>query len=161
MNFKNLDDTGIFDDFLLQYGSHINLNVQLNGYSSNYKGNTGIFETLKNWNDPNYIYLDNTPYMNWVFAAFPLEIVRSVNCCKKCCFTKDEEFALIAHEIGHIDAVYRKLALSKIDEELYADAYAVNLGLAKDLKAALSKMISANVNPPFNGEMNMRIQRLP
>lgn len=160
MNFKNLDNTDIFDDFFQQYSSRINLSVQLNGYSSNYKGNTEIFRTLNDWGDPNYTYLDNTPYTNWCVEDHPLEIVRSVNCCKRCCFSKDEEFAIIAHEIGHIEITITSRSKGGLEEEIEADKFAVKLGLKNELINALQKMIGAEINPAKEDEMNKRICEL-
>ena len=56
-------------------------------------------------------------------------------------FNKEELFALLSHEIGHIVAGYNGKASSDNAEEVYADSCAHELGLGIPMIEAIKKMI--------------------
>lgn len=89
------------------------------------------------------------------------EIMRCEDVYNKCNFTREEEFAVLAHELGHIVAGKRgeKSEIS-LQEEMKADHMAVSLGLASHMRAAIQKMIDANLKPSNNVEMRQRIDAL-
>lgn len=150
MIFNNLDNTKIFDDFFQKYTSLIDLNMNVNTYSSSYaKG--GLSQAIKG------IAGDDSPFIcDWK----QFDIMRSIKCCKICNLTSEEEFALIAHEIGHLSATYNGLKLKHWDEELYADQLAVKLGLRNAISNALLKMKEANLDPGMNDQITIRINSL-
>lgn len=73
--------------------------------------------------------------------------------CQKANLTLQEQFALIAHEIGHFVSAYRNTGLRGQEEECYADNRATELGLGKDLASALQKCMTIlpvqNSTDPF------------
>ena len=69
----------------------------------------------------------------------------STLCCVDIFNDKNVQFALIAHEYGHIIANKSNLHIDKpytFHEEVFADSIAVALGLADHLQIALDKMES-------------------
>lgn len=64
----------------------------------------------------------------------------------------EEQYALLAHEVGHFAAHYSAASLSKMDEELFADQVAVSLGLGSFLRSALIKHKTTCLNDLSNNE---------
>lgn len=150
MNFINKDNTAIFDDFFQKYGDMIDLDMNVNTYSSSYKEG-GLSQAIKG------IAGDDSPFIcDWK----KFDIMRSIKCCGICNLKPEEEFALIAHEIGHLSATHKDLNLKNWDEELYADQLAVKLGLRDAISSALLKMKEANLNPEENNQITKRISLL-
>lgn len=132
-------------------------------YNSTYT-NGKIYPAMQFWGME-----DNSPYeCNGDFK----EIRRSNKNCALCKFEPEEEFALIAHEIGHLIAYNNKLSIPKTEkhdlptpeeeeeEEIEADNYAVSLGLRDKLKSALLKAQKANINPQMSNQLIKRISLL-
>ena len=70
---------------------------------------------------------------------------------------KEELFALLSHEIGHIVASYNGKASSDNEEEIYADSCAQELGLGAPMIEAIKKMKDDYNNSPvkfFGGFMS-------
>lgn len=146
MKFNNLDNTKIFDDFFQKYHNMIDLQINIDVYNSTYQHGKILFELRRidpkmQSDDP---YLNDTPYLGNVSLK---EIIRSNIYCGICSFSKEEEFAIIAHEIGHFDSYYKNLGYTGLIDEMYSDQYALKLGLGKEMESALQKMIGAN--PPL------------
>lgn len=119
MEFKNLDNTKIFDDFWNKYGKSLHFINDI---------------IVKSSNDDSDI---NNPY-GFIHNSIPLTIERFSIPCSRFNFFPEEEFALIAHEFGHAYIQENLLHFSdKLEEECNADDYAVNLGLGNQLKSAL------------------------
>ena len=163
MNFNNLDNTKIFDDFFQKYGGFITFQKNVSVYSSTYlKGK--LYQRMLRMESK-----DDSPYG---CDGEYLEIRRSNKNCDSCNFDTEEEFALIAHEIGHLIAYSNKFSIpqtKKVDlptpeeeeeEEIEADNYAVSLGLGDKLKSALLKAQKANINPQMNNQLIKRISLL-
>lgn len=131
MNFNNLDKTKIFDTFCQKFKDKINLDSIISVYSSDYKeGN--IVQQLE-------LASNDSPYICDVQNS---EIMRSDCICSTCNFTQEEEFALIAHELGHLNVKLNNIKCNNTQEEEYkADEYAVNLGLGNELESALEKIL--------------------
>lgn len=88
-------------------------------------------------------------------------------------FTKEELFALLSHEIGHLAAYYNNQACKGVAEEIIADKCAYDLGLGVSMIEAIKKMKDDcndspssyfNSMPGLNkystGEMDKRIVEL-
>lgn len=159
MKFINKDNTPIFDAFIVKYKDQINLNKDIDTCSSSYKDSKieeivsqDLTEEQKNK------FLNDSPYIGNPIVN---EIRRSNEFCDICPFTEEEEFALIAHEIGHFvsfDPNHIILNEKETEEdEIKADNYAVNLGLGNAMKKALLKMQKANISTINN---NLTIKRI-
>lgn len=108
---------------------------------------------IKQWDNSN-----NSPYTSNHAVT---EIMRSEDVYNECGFTEKEEFAILAHELGHVVAGKRgQKSDNHLQEELNADQMAVSLGLANHMASALQKMIDLNINPANNEEMKRRIDAL-
>jgi hypothetical protein len=89
------------------------------------------------------------------------EIMRSEDAYNQCNFTKEEEYAILAHELGHIVAAKRgNKSIDNLQEEKNADQMAASLGLAIPMQLAIHKMIKADIKPSNNVEMQQRIDAL-
>ena len=132
MNFNNIDKTEIFDAFLEKYRDKIDLNSTISVYNSDCQGGNIVQQLESTKNDSPYICdVEN------------FEIMRSESIWSACNFTQKEEFALIAHELGHLNIKLNDIECNDTqDEECKADDYAVKLGLKSELKSALSKMLT-------------------
>ena len=87
--------------------------------------------------------------------------MRSEAVFNECDFTREEEFAIIAHELGHFVAGVRgEKSTDNMEEESRADAMAVFLGLKEEMISAIRKMIDLNIHPENNAEMEERINHL-
>lgn len=79
----------------------------------------------------------------------------------RCNFSRGEEFAILAHELGHIVAGKRgQKSTDNLQEEKNADQMAASLGLVAQMASAIQKMINLNINPSNNTEMQQRIAAL-
>lgn len=150
MNFNNTDNTVIFDEFLQRYKNQANLSKNIKTYSSSYE-NGSLSQAIKG------IAGDDSPY---ICHFIDYEIMRSVKCCDICVFTQEEEFALIAHELGHLNAYDKGLNLTVLNDEMYADRLAVHLGLRDAMISALLKMKKANLNLNQNNQIIDRVDLL-
>ena len=72
--------------------------------------------------------------------------------------TDEEMYGLLAHEVGHYIFEYSNPIPSQ-DKEQFCDDIAVRIGLGKELKNALKKIIPI-CTPNLVSEVNNRIQRL-
>ncbi len=160
MKFINKDNTPIFDAFIVKYKDQINLNKDIDTCSSSYKDSKieeivsqDLTEEQKNK------FLNDSPYIGNPIVN---EIRRSNEFCDICPFTEEEEFALIAHEIGHfvsfdLNNIFNITDKELEEDEIKADNYAVNLGLGNAMKKALLKMQKANISTINN---NLTIKRI-
>lgn len=159
MKFINKDNTPIFDAFIVKYKDQINLNKDIDTCSSSYK-DSKIEEIVSQYltEEQKNKFLNDSPYIGNPIVN---EIRRSNEFCDICPFTEEEEFALIAHEIGHFvsfDPNHEILNEKETEEdEIKADNYAVNLGLGNAMKKALLKIQKANLSTINN---NLTIKRI-
>lgn len=138
MDFNNLDKTKIFDAFYQKFKGKINLDFTISIYNSDYKEGNIVQQLESTYND--------SPYICDVKNS---EIMRSESICSTCNFTQEEEFALIAHELGHFNVRLNNIKCNDVQEEEYkADEYAVNLGLGNELKSALEKIRKSYIGKP-------------
>ncbi len=105
---------------------------------------------IKKWDDRN-----DSPYTSNHVVN---EIMRSEEIYIRCGFTIEEEYAILAHELGHMIAGVRgEKVQNNLQEEKNADQMTVNLGLADHMKSAIQKMINLAIHPENNAEMLQRI----
>ncbi|MBO7617886.1 MAG: hypothetical protein J6T22_11825 [Bacteroidales bacterium] len=154
MIFNNINNIPAVKDFEILYGGQlckdypelVNLDIRI------YTDQQGDGQ-IKYWDDSN-----DSPYTsNHLFN----EIMRSEEAYNKCNFTIEEEFAILAHELGHIVAGKRgEKSVDNLQEEMNADKMAASLGLACHMQVAIQKMIDAKLKPSNNAEMRQRIDAL-
>ena len=154
MIFNNINNIPVVKDFEDLYGGPlckdnpelVDLNIKI--YTN--KQGDGF---IKEWDNS-----DDSPYTSNHLVN---EIMRSEDVYYKCNFTKEEEYAILAHELGHIVAAKRgNKSMDNLQEEKNADQMAVSLGLVIPMQAAIQKMINANIKPSNNAEMQQRIDVL-
>ncbi len=102
-----------------------------------------------------WIAYDNDP-----FAKNGNNIAINEQICQQLNLTQEEQYAMIAHEIGHIlDNTPRE-----IDNQLYreynADQFAVKLNLTNELITGLEKLMESGNNPEENKGLEERIKKL-
>lgn len=71
------------------------------------------------------------------------EIMRHKACCDAGGFSPEEQYALIAHEIGHFIAAIERIQVYSLDEEVFADSIAVKIGLRNEIVSAIQKLIKS------------------
>lgn len=154
MIFDNVNKLQVVADFEALYGEEL-----CNDYPELTKNTIKIYTDkegngwIKKWNDR-----DDSPYTSNHAIN---EIMRSEEVYDKCCFTQEEEFAIIAHELGHIAAGKRgEKSEDGFIEEKKADQMAAKLGLATPMQTAIQKMIDLGLNPEKKEEMRQRIAAL-
>ena len=121
MGFNNLDNTKIFDDFWDKYGQSLQHIDDI------------IVESSDDVSDINNPYGIDT-------SKVPMNIKRYRIQCSRFNFSQGEEFALIAHELGHANIKKNNIQCKGLQEEFEADDYAVGLGLRSELKSALENI---------------------
>ena len=154
MIFNNINNLPVVDQFEAAYGVQIE-----QGYPELANKSIKIYTDqqgegwIKEWDDRN-----DSPYTSNHAVN---EIMRSEDVYNRCGFTVEEEFAILAHELGHFVAGLRGTkSMVNLQEEKSADQMAVFLGLAEHMKTALQKMIVMNINSANNAEMQQRIAAL-
>lgn len=154
MVFNNLNNLPVVTQFEAIYGSQIEqeypefANKRIRIYTDQ-QGDGYI----KKWNVSN-----DSPYTSNHVVN---EIMRSEDVYSRCGFSDEEEYAIIAHELGHFVAALRgEVTLVNLEDEKNADQMAVKLGLANHMKSAIQKMIDINIHPENNEEMLQRIAEL-
>ena len=151
MIFQNVNDLPVVTDFEALYGQQLCnscpelTNIDIRIYTDK-QGNGWI----KKWDDSN-----NSPYTSNHAVN---EIMRSEDVYEKCGFTREEEYAILAHELGHMVMGKRgQKSMNNLQEEKNADQMAVSLGLSGAMKTAIQKMMDLNIHPENNAEMQQRI----
>lgn len=80
--------------------------------------------------------------------------------CQYLNFTKEEMYAMIAHEIGHIYYKTTEMDSPILIKEKMADSMAIQLGLKRELSSALQKMIDSGDYEDVAEDMRQRIHFL-
>lgn len=154
MIFNNVNNLQVVDEFEEAFGAMLEMS-----YPELKDCNIRIYTDregdgfIKKYNDR-----DNSPYTSNHVVK---EIMRSEDVFNVCGFNRDEEFAIIAHELGHFVAGVRgEIADNNMEQEMRADAMAVFLGLRIEMISTIRKMIDLNIHKENNAEMEERINRL-
>ena len=149
MIFNNINNLPVVTQFEAIYGAQIaqeypelaNIRIYTDQQGEGF---------IKKWDDRN-----DSPYTSNHVVN---EIMRSEEIYNRCGFTIEEEYAILAHELGHMIAGFRgEKVHNYLQEEKNADLMTVNLGLADHMKSAIQKMIDLNIHPENNAEMLQRI----
>ena len=149
MIFNNLNNLPVVAQFESLYGAQIarwypeltNIRIYTDQQGEGF---------IKKWDDRNDSPYTSNHVMN--------EIMRSEDVYNRCGFTIEEEYAILAHELGHMIAGVRgENAQNNLQEEKNADQMTVKLGLANHMKSAIQKMIDYRIHPANNPEMLQRI----
>ena len=161
MIFTNKYNIHVFEDFMQLYSQKIDTfwpelkgviidvydkdSAQLKDYIINHDK----FEDLSGNIDSLFQCYPNYEYNNQTYN----DIIMRRDLCQKANLTQQEQFALIAHEIGHFVLTYKNTGLIGQEEEFYADDRAAELGLRKDIVSALQKCMTIlpvqNSTDPF------------
>lgn len=154
MIFNNVNNLQVVDDFEEAFGAILEENFpELTDCKIRIYTDREGDGFIKKYNDR-----DNSPYTSNHVVR---EIMRSEDVFNVCGFNRDEEFAIIAHELGHFVAGVRgeKSAIN-IEEEKRADEMTAFLGLDEAMISAIRKMIDLNIHPENKAEMEERINHL-
>ena len=154
MIFKNINNLQVVTDFEAIYGQKLSTeypelaNLGIKIYTD--KQGSGFIKTYDGRND--------SPYTSNHVVN---EIMRSEDVYGRCGFSREEEFAILAHELGHIVQGKRgQKSTNNLEEEMNADQIATYLGLGEHMATAIQTMIELNINPNNNAEMQRRIDVL-
>jgi hypothetical protein len=134
INFQNPQNLEIYNSFINEFGEIL---IEKNDISTINILGINLSHTLSNT-----VNILNAPFAtNTTMGAFP--IVMNEMICNDLNLTTRERFAMISHEIGHIiDSTPQKN--NGMQREINADKFAIELGLAQDLKNGLQKIIDSN-----------------
>ena len=147
MIFTNKYNIQVFEDFMQLYSQKIDTfwpelkdviidvydkdSAQLKDYIINHDKSEDLSGNI----DSLFQCYPNYEYNNQTYN----DIIMRGDLCQKANLSQQEQFALIAHEIGHFVLTYKNTGLIGQEEEFYADDRAAELGLGKDLASALQK----------------------
>jgi len=102
-------------------------------------------------NDP---FATNTT-LNPPFIAINEQVCQELN------LTQEEQYAMIAHEIGHILDNSPREKNNPLNREYNADQFAIKLELSKELKTGLEKIINSGNYSWETENIKERIKRFP
>ena len=161
MNFTNNYHIKIFDDFYSAYGQQIDKlwlelkDVVIDVYDKDsarlkdYIINRDVFGDMSGEINSPFQCYPKFQYYNQTFN----DIIMRGDLCNTAHLTQQEQFALIAHEIGHFVSKYKNTGLNGQADEFYADDRTVELGLRCELASALQKCMAVipqpNISDPF------------
>lgn len=97
---------------------------------------------------------------NSPFETCCTRIACSNEICQKLNFSKEEMYAMIAHEIGHIFYKTREIDSPVLDREKMADSMAILFGLKDELSSALQKIIDSGEYEDVKDDLYKRIEYL-
>lgn len=167
MNFTNNYHIKIFDDFYSVYGQQIDKlwlelkDVVIDVYDKDsarlkaYIINRDVFGDMSGEINSPFQCYPKFQYHNQTFN----DIIMRGDLCNTANLTQQEQFALIAHEIGHFVSSYRNTGLKDQEDELYADDRAVELGLRCELASALQKCMAVIPQPNISDPILQMIQK--
>lgn len=150
MIFTNKYNIQVFEDFMQSFSQKIDSlwselkDVTIDVYDKEsaplktYIINHNVFGDMSGNIDCPFQCYPNFGYQGMIFN----DIIMRGDLCQKANLSQQEQFALIAHEIGHFVSAYRNTGLRGQKEECYADDMAAKLGLRNDLVSALQKCMT-------------------
>lgn len=148
MIFNNPNKEALFDGFQKNYMSDIDglyKDVNQQYFQTDVYTDTGNFTGFAN-DEKRGIYNpqnSDTPFQCLNNFMGHTEIMRHRACCDAGGFTQEEQYALIAHEIGHFIAAIERIQVYGLDEEVFADSIAVKIGLKNEIVSAIQKLIES------------------
>lgn len=165
MLFNNPNQEQIFDDFYKNYMPVIDgiyKDVHQRFFLTDVFTDTGSFIGFSNdekrgmYNSQN----SDTPFQCLNNYMGHTEIMRHKACCDAAGFSIEEQYALIAHEIGHFIAAIERIQVYDFDEEVFADSVAVKICLRNEIVSAIQKLIKSpmtdkTVIPELNARLNL------
>lgn len=146
MLFNNANYEQLFDDFNKNYMPTIDgiyKDVHQRFFQTDVFTDTGSFIGFSNdekrgmYNSQN----SDTPFQCLNNFMGHTEIMRHKAFCDATGFSIEEQYALIAHEIGHFIAAIERIQVYGFDEEVFADSIAVKIGLRNEIVSAIQKLI--------------------
>ena len=154
MILNNLSKLSVVTDFEYRYGLVLSrIFPELTDRNIIIYSNESNDGWIKKWDK-----YESSPYISNHVVN---EIMRNEDVYLKCDFNREEEYAIIAHELGHIlNGIRGEKSEDKLIEEMNADQMAARIGLSEQMKSAIQKMIDLNINPENNTQMQERINRL-
>ena len=166
MLFNNPNNEQLFNDFYKNYmhvidGIYKDVNQRF--FMTDVYTDTGSFIGFSN-DDKRRLYNpqnSDTPFQCLNNFMGHTEIMRHKACCDAGRFSPEEQYALIAHEIGHFIAAIERIQVYGFDEEVFADTIAVKIGLRNEIVSAIQKLIkSPMTDKTVIPELNARLNRL-
>lgn len=148
MIFNNPNKEALFDVFQTNYMSDIDglyKDVNQRYFQTDVYTDTGNFTGFAN-DEKRGMYnskKSDTPFQCLNNFMGHTEIMRHKACCDAANLTVDEQYALIAHEIGHFIATIERIQVYGFDEEVFADSIAVKIGLRNEIISAIQKLIKS------------------
>jgi Zn-dependent protease with chaperone function len=109
------------------------------------------FSEVATKNDP---FATNTAF-NPPFIAINEQV------CQKLSLTQEEQYAMIAHEIGHILDNSPSEKNNPLNREYTADQFTIRLELSEELKTGLKKIINSGNYPSETESIKERIKKFP
>ena len=156
MYFENIDNIPLFDSFLKEYKGEVDEIVNENGnnntkivifgypsksiYAHAVISKDDFFKSLQRKPDPFIGYNEGN--------------------CKSVNLTIQEEYAMIAHEIGHVYDTNTYIEEDFLKKEIYADSMACKIGLRDFLVSGLEKIINSHCCGNMENQIQERIKCL-
>jgi len=151
--FENPQNIEVFKSFITQFENTIN---------DTHNGDTinicGINEVNKRFN---YIANNYDPFATNTLFKNPFYIAINEQVCKQLILSQEEQYAMIAHEIGHIIDKSPREINNQLNREYNADQFAIGLDLTNELKSGLEKIIARGNYPEEIEGIKVRIIKLP
>ncbi|MHA6281111.1 hypothetical protein ACXYMT_13100 [Salinimicrobium sp. CAU 1759] len=90
----------------------------------------------------------------------PAMVAINEQVCQQLELTQEEQYAMIAHEIGHVLDNSPRQENNYLEREYNADQFTINLGLSNELKAGLEKVVNSGNYSKERQDIEERIKRL-
>lgn len=152
ISFTNPQNIKVFKSFVDQFEKIINETVNcetitISGINEQHK----YFNAVAKKNDP----FATNPVLDQSIIAINEQI------CLQLKLSPEEQYAMIAHEIGHILDTNPREINNQLNREYNADQFAINLNLTKELKTGLEKIIESKNYPEEIEDLKKRMKKLP
>lgn len=150
--FRNPQNIEIFTTFVCQFekvisDALINNTITICCINEQHKR----YGAVATKNDP---FATNTA-LNPPFIAINEQV------CQELSLAQEEQYAMIAHEIGHILDNNPREKNNPLNREYNADQFAIKLELSEELKTGLEKIINSGNYPSETESIKERIKKLP
>ena len=149
ISFKNPQNIDVFESFFGEFeevNDIFNDDIEILGINEQHI----LFSAVATKDDP---FATNT-------SIKPVCIAINEQICQKLDLTQKEQYAMIAHEIGHILDSSPREENNQLGREFNADLFAVKLGLSKELKTGLEKIVASGNYIAEDDCLNKRIKEI-